>query len=128
MITDFGIFKVISEVGSRLVPPRSHIDTAIDYRSSIACAVCFTVAVDAKLIAVCANVVSLQGHLEAVNFTILCPLIEVNKEAWLGPVLDVRGEVAVSPLLLPDGSRLVTPEAAFAPEATGTPEAARGID
>ena len=110
------------------MPPRSHHDAAIDHRSGIACAVCFTVAVDAEHVAVCANVVSLQGQLEAFDFTVLCPLIEVNKEAWQSPVLDVRGEVAVSPLLLPDGSGLVTPEAAFAPEATGTPEAARGID
>ena len=77
------------------------------------------------------NVVSLQGHLEAVDFTILCPLIEVDKEARLGPVIVVRGEVAVGLLLLIVDSWLVAiaPEAAFAPEASRTPEAATaGID
>jgi len=51
MVTNFGIVKVVSEVGSGLMIPRIHINPTIDYCSSTSCAVSAIIAVDAELVA-----------------------------------------------------------------------------
>ena len=67
MITNLGVFEVVLEVSSCLVPSRCHMDAAIDNRSGSACAVCHIIAYDAEILAFCTNVVGLQAHLEALD-------------------------------------------------------------
>ena len=72
-----------------------HID-AIGHGGGVACAVLAFEAVNAELIALLANILSLQIHLEALDVVIGSFLPEVEKHARLGPVLPIFGVVAVS--------------------------------
>ena len=122
MIANSGIVKEFFVVGSRLVPPRCHVDAAIDNCGGIASAVGSSVAGDAELLTISTNVVGLQAQLEGVDTFISTFLIEVEQEARLGPVIVVFCEVAVGLLVLVDDLWL-SPE----PIITPTP-LVRGID
>ena len=67
MITNLGVFEVVLEVSSCLVPSRCHTDAAIDNRSGSASAVCHIIAYDAEILAICANIVGLQAHFKTLD-------------------------------------------------------------
>ena len=93
------IIKVRSEVGSSLAISLVHTDV-VGHRGGVASAVPAFKAVNAEMIALVANIVSLHTHLEAIDIVIGSFLVEVKKHARLGPVKIVFGEVAVGVLSL----------------------------
>ena len=105
------------------MPARFHPDVAIDNCSGITSAVFFSVAGNAKGVAIGTNIVGLQAHLEAFDAGISTYLIEVKKEARLGPVIVVLCVVAIGLLLFVD-DLLMCPEPVIAPPSA----AVRGID
>ena len=96
------------------MPARFHPNVTIDNRSRIAGAVCASVACDTKRIAMRANVVGLQAHLEAVDAGTSTFLIQVDEEARLGPVIIVLCVVTVGLLFLVNDLWL-SPEPVMAP-------------